>query len=46
MRAGQMRDALVMAIHDIRGQFGSKYNAALQQAISYAKGAGWIDKRR
>jgi RHS repeat-associated protein len=46
MRAGQMRDALTAAIKDIRGQFGSKYNSAIQEAIRYARGAGWIDKRR
>jgi filamentous hemagglutinin len=46
MQAGKMRDALAMAITDVRGKFGSKYNAAIQQAISYARGAGWIDKRR
>lgn len=45
IKAGRMRDALVMAINDIRSKFGSKYNSAIQEAIQYAKAAGYLNRK-
>jgi len=41
---GRMRDAMAIEIWDIRRVAGSKYNAAIQEMLEYAKGAGFIGK--
>ena len=42
---GQMRKAMAKEVKDVKSNFGTKYNEAIQQMLDYSKSSGIVPKK-